>query len=398
MIEKHSKRVTWASCLFLFLFTWACGKGAEEDPSLKMEEAFVHYELGMDYLAIGETEKAVKEWEEAIRLNPESEAHHMLGHVFFQKGDLEAARKEWEFILSKDPGNFMALNNLGNLYQQQKNEEKALEHYTKALQANPKMALAHYNVGNIYFSREEFKQAKEAFEKAINLDPQMSAAVFQLGNTLVQEKKYNEAIPYFVQMTEGRTRKDQGFDPFFAGFSSLGSLYLTQGNLVESEKNLKKGLEIKPSDPILHYSLGNVYENQEKMQEAETEYKKALKLAPDFAYAYNGLGNLYAEMGKNLDEAEDVLQKGMAKDPSLNEHFLDSLGWVYYKQGKLDKAITNIKEAIKLTSSEKKESLSNKHYHLGMILKAQGKAKEADENFKKAEELYPERKNAGKVM
>ncbi len=380
--------------VFFFFCVSACGKGTEEDISLRLEEAFIHYELGMDYYGIGEEDKALREWEEALKLDPNSEARHMVGHIYFKKGDYESAKKEWEQILLQDQSNFMALNNLGNLYKETKDFEKALEYYSRALTVNPEMAVAHHNVGNIYLDRGELKLAKEKFRKALALDPKMSIAMLQMGNLLVQEEKYDEAVIYFKKLADGEAREDQGLNPRVVGYSSLGKLYLERENYSESEKYLKKGLELQPSNPVLHYSLGNAYESLGKLDKAATEYKLVLQLHPGFPYAYNGLGNLYAEMGKNLDEAEKILLQGMEIDPDLKAHFLDSLGWVYYKQGKLNDALTRVKEAVALTTPDQTESLSNNYYHLGMIYEAKGENKLAKENLDKSIELYPEGESA----
>jgi tetratricopeptide (TPR) repeat protein len=392
--------MTSLSMVFLLLsfFLSACGGGSKEDSSLKLEEAFIHYELGMDYYGIGEIDKAMEEWEEAVKLNPDTEARHMLGHAYFSKGNTDGARREWEYILSKDANNFMALNNLGNLFKKLKDSEKALDYYSRAAVANPQAAMPHYNIGTVYKEKGELNLAKEKFLKALELDPQITIAMLEMGNIFWEEGAKDQAISYFIKLTEGEWRKDEGFDPKVAGYSSLGRLYLEMRNFEESEKSLKKGLEIQPSNATLHYSLGNLYEAMGKIEEAKEEYKLTLQLDPKFPHVYNGLANLYSEMGGNLlDEAESLILKGLEIDPDLKDHFLDTLGWVYFRQGKLDDALAKVEEAIGLTPADKKESLSTKHYHLGMIYKAKGDKEKALENFKKSMELYPEGENAKKA-
>lgn len=385
--------------LFLVLFISACGgKESQQDASLKLEEAFIHYELGMDYYGIGEMDKAVAEWEEAVKLNPDSEARHMLGLAYYSQKNTDGARKEWEYILSKDEKNFMALNNLGNLYKDLKDPDKALDYFSRAVAASPKEAMPLYNMGIVYKEKGDQKLAKEKFLKALELDPQLSIAMFEMGNILWAEGEREQAAPYFKKLAGGEGRKDPGFDPIVAGYSSLGQLYIESGNFDESEKNLRKGIEVQPSNPTLHYSLGNLYEIMEKKEEALQQYKLTLQIDPAFPHVYNGLGNLYAEMGGgHLDEAEGLLLKGMEIDPGLKDHFLDTLGWVYYKQGKLDEASAKVEEAIGLTQADKKESLSNKRYHLGMIYKAKGDQEKALENFKKAIDLHPGGESAKKA-
>ena len=53
------------------------------------------------------------------------------------------------------------------------------------------------------------------------------------------------------------------------------------------------------------------------------------------ANALNSLGYLLADHGQRLDEAVDLVQRALKIEPA-NPSFLDSLGWAYFRQGKLD--------------------------------------------------------------
>ena len=376
----------------------SCGQGQEQKPSLKKEEAFIHYELGMDYFGIGEQNKAVDEWRRAVELDPDSEAHHMLGYDYFLKGEYEAAEKEWVYMLSKNNNKPTALNNLGNLYKARGRGEEATEYYLKALEINPDIPMAYYNIGTIKSDKGDLESAKENFSKALKLDPQMPTAMHQMGETLLQEGKIEEAKVYFKKLADGEAREDRGFNARLAGYSSLAKMYQLEKNFEEAEKCFLKGIELDPQNPGLRYSLGNMYEDQGKMDAAEKEYLQILAATPGFPYAYNSLGNLYAEMEKNLEKAEQVLMRGMQIDQTLKPHFLDSLGWVYYKQGKIEEALSRIEEAIALTKKEEKKNLASKYYHRGMIYQAKGERTKAREDFNKVIELDPEGESGRKVL
>ena len=60
--------------------------------------------------------------------------------------------------------------------------------------------------------------------------------------------------------------------------------------------------------------------------------------------ALNYLGYMLAERGERLDESVGYLKKAVAMEPE-NGSFLDSLGWAYFKAGKLDLAEENLKRA-----------------------------------------------------
>ena len=69
------------------------------------------------------------------------------------------------------------------------------------------------------------------------------------------------------------------------------------------------------------------------------------------ANALNSLGYMLAERGERLDEAVQLVQRALKIDPD-NPSFLDSLGWAYFQQGRLDQADAPLTQAAaKLQSS-----------------------------------------------
>ena len=65
--------------------------------------------------------------------------------------------------------------------------------------------------------------------------------------------------------------------------------------------------------------------------------RQVLAIMPDHTGANNDLGYFMADRGMNLDEAETLVSKALVQ-PN-NGSFLDSLGWVYYKQGRFSQAM-----------------------------------------------------------
>jgi len=90
-----------------------------------------------------------------------------------------------------------------------------------------------------------------------------------------------------------------------------------------------------------------------------------LKLKPDFAEALNYLGYMWAEQGEQLDRAHEMIAKALKLQPK-NAAYLDSMGWVLFKQGKPKKALDYILKAVELT----KEPDPTLFDHLGDIYAA----------------------------
>ena len=92
------------------------------------------------------------------------------------------------------------------------------------------------------------------------------------------------------------------------------------------------------------FELGAVFDKQKKYDDAEAVFRQLIAKDPDNAIALNYLGYMLAERGERLGESVDYLKRALAIDPD-NGSYLDSIGWAYYKDGKLDLALDNLKKA-----------------------------------------------------
>ena len=98
------------------------------------------------------------------------------------------------------------------------------------------------------------------------------------------------------------------------------------------------------------------------------------------AGALNYLGYMIAERGpaSKLDEAVTLIQRALKVDPD-NPSYLDSLGWAYYKQNKLDLAERPLREA-----AEKLPTVSVIQSHYGDVLQKRGLFQEAIDAYQRA--------------
>src|SRR6185503_20480117 len=88
-----------------------------------------------------------------------------------------------------------------------------------------------------------------------------------------------------------------------------------------------------PNEETVYFLQGSLHEKQKKYDDAEKAFRKALELQKDDPAVLNYYGYMLAARGTRLDEAEAMVQKAVQSDPT-NGAYLDSLGWVYYKQNR----------------------------------------------------------------
>ncbi len=142
----------------------------------------VHNNLGVTYDRMGMPEEAVNEIKEALKLNPDyTEAHCNLGNIYARSGRYEEAAGELQEALRINPELAIAHNNLGNIYALQKRNEEAIKEFREALRINPDYAPAHNNLGNAYAEAGRFDDALREFQEALRLDPEFPEAHLGMG-------------------------------------------------------------------------------------------------------------------------------------------------------------------------------------------------------------------------
>jgi tetratricopeptide (TPR) repeat protein len=95
-------------------------------------------------------------------------------------------------------------------------------------------------------------------------------------------------------------------------------------------------------------TLSNICVSQQQHAEAEEWLEQVLDEFPEDIGALNDLGYLWTEQNKNLTRALSMIQKAVEGD-SENVAYVDSLGWVYYRLGRFEEAVTELEKAVSLT-------------------------------------------------
>jgi tetratricopeptide (TPR) repeat protein len=126
------------------------------------------------------------------------------------------------------------------------------------------------------------------------------------------------------------------------------------------------------------FLLGAALERTGKREQAIADFRRLLGADPEYHAALNYLGYMYAERGENLDEARTLIEKAVALEPD-NGAYVDSLGWVYYRLGRLDDARAALERATHLETAD-----GTVQEHLGDVYGAMGHADLAGEAYRRA--------------
>jgi len=142
--------------------------GAIEDCSLglKENENTNFYSLrGQSYEQIQEYEKAILDYDRALKLNPKlKEPLNNRGLLHLNNGNLEKARVDIKAAIAIDDNNSFFYNNLGLVYENLKQYDSAIINYNKSIEIDRSNPLTFFNRGVCLMYMEKYKEALEDFD------------------------------------------------------------------------------------------------------------------------------------------------------------------------------------------------------------------------------------------
>jgi tetratricopeptide (TPR) repeat protein len=157
--------------------------------------------------------------------------------------------------------------------------------------------------------------------------------------------------------------------------SVLGDLLRYDERYVEAAETYTRALELtggeSPADWRFYYVRGIAYERAKEWPKAEADFLKALELNPDQPAVLNYLGYSWIDQDMNLEPALEMIEKAVAAQPQ-DGYIVDSLGWAFYKLGRIDEAVATLEQAVLLrpNDAEINDHLGDAYWTAGRKLEA----------------------------
>jgi tetratricopeptide (TPR) repeat protein len=205
-----------------------------------------------------------------------------------------------------------------------------------ALEENPKSMRGWVMLGELSEKESQWETAADAYARAQSLNPRIDLSTRRAA-ALINAGKAPAALDLLKAPAAGAK-------PGPMVLYLYATAQRQTGDLAGAEETARRLRTAAPDDPRGMYVLAQVLEARKDFAGAERSLREILAHDPSDATALNYLGYMLAERGQRLDEAVDLVQRALKLEPG-NPSFLDSLGWAYYQQGKLDLADAPLSEA-----------------------------------------------------
>ena len=370
-----------------------------------------HFAMGQAAVSANDALRAQTEFEKALQLRPDWEAAALArAQIQARQSNQSAIASLTEFV-ERNPKAGDARLALARLLITDKKYDAARIHFERLIADNPNSPDVIYPVAMLALQQGDLATGRRQLEKLLKSDfPDKSTLHYFLGQIEEEDKKPQLALEHYLQVSAGehyiasRSRsakilhkqgKTDEARQIIQSTQTSGDqertllilaetqLLRDAGRNAEAYAVLKTALAAHPDDIDLLYETALTADRLGETAALETHLKHLLKLKPDHAHALNAIGYSLAERNIRLDEAEKYLAKALKLAPE-DPFIMDSMGWLYFRQGKPEQALSMLEAAYQLKEDPEIAA------HLGEVLWTLQRKEEASRILKDAAAKNPD--------
>lgn len=351
------------------------------------------YYLATILKQVGRDAEAIRYFGIMGELNPDNEKIlENLGEVYLHQKDLRKALDVYIQLKNLNPTDYAAAIRVALIYFELKETDKAIAEFEAVSRQVPASDRMHYFLGLLYLDKKDHEQAFRHLSQVNAESPFHFEAIMRSALILKEQGKINLAISFIEKQTDKAKARPEFYD-LRASFQELA------GNRTKALEILNSAVAKFPEDAKLLFQRAVMLDRLNRWPDAKKDMLKLIAKNPENATALNYLGYTMVEKDENLDEAATYLEKAHALKP--NDYFIaDSLGWLYFKKGEIDKALMLISEAARKTKDEAtiQEHLGDIYFHLKNKRLARQNYEEALRILRAVKERNPEEEKQLKAI
>ena len=377
--------------------------------------------LGQTLLAEEKYPEALQVYEKLSDLMPDdSDVYLRIAQIYRELHQLDKAEQNLVKARQYAPGSLEVMYNEAMLYQAQGRYEDAIRVLSNAVtdikgqspavpSRRRSLSILYEQLGQLYRDTQNYQAAVFTFEELGHLGEEEDRRArmmimdtyraakdlpkaLQTGKEALAKYPADPAIRTSHALLLGENAQtDEAVKILRAqlhGDTGDRETYLNIAQVYERGRRYKEAeqaahaAEVLPGRPreneMVWFLLGAIYERQKFFDKAEEHFKKVLAVNPKNAPVLNYYGYMLGDLGIRLDEAEALVQQALKEDP-YNGAYLDSLGWIYFKENKLSASETTLRKAV-----EREKHDATIHSHLGDLYAKLGRGDLAATEWEKS--------------
>ncbi|MDO8539025.1 MAG: tetratricopeptide repeat protein [Opitutaceae bacterium] len=197
-----------------------------------------------------------------------------LGLLSFHQSRMYAdIRTFYRTTLDRNPGAWMAHNNLGNLLREDGRHEEAVAHLEAALRVRPDLVKVHNNLANCLRDLKRPREALTHYQRALEFDANYVEALNNAGRLLREMGQKEAALEYLLRAVR--------LDPDYPDArNNLGMVLRDIGRMPEAVVQFERAIKADPSSAPAHLNLALCLSLVGRDEEAMEHYQAARRLNP----------------------------------------------------------------------------------------------------------------------
>lgn len=350
------------------------------------------YYIGKIYVDSKKFIKAKKYFQRSARIQKDfSQATMALGLVYEELEQFSNAEKTYKRYLKKNPSDTLILSRLVQLMFTREEFKEVIEYAERLSDYEPDNLNLKVKLGILYTDVKKYNNAIKTFKELLVHAPDNDKILYYLGAIFQELAEYENAISYFGKISDKSglyqdsslqiaqmlsslakveflsNKKNASLHKRFISYIDAKvveleafqvDLSIIKASYFESLEDNSRAIEtlelVKASKTFNNdhrFYLAALYEKEDSFSKAKQLIEEVIELDPKNAHAWNFLGYSLIERGVDMKKAYEYLSKAIALSPN-DGYIRDSLGWYYFKVGKVNKALVELKLAIKNVPSD----------------------------------------------
>ena len=392
--------------------------------SISGSDPYIHYQKYKNFESMGMRDSVITELEAIQKLQPDNPSTlQSLTNYYLQDHKITKAKHLLRDVIQRNPGRNEPIILLSNVFIKinepdsvaklirpiiqnttvHSDRKEELVHYTLSkyssrphnqkirdlthdivtdfTAADPQNPHSHTLAASFYINEQQTTKAISELEKSTALDPDNDTVWVELVRLTYNTGNHEAALAKAVEANQHVS--DNAFIQFV-----IGSSYYSMQQLHQAAHWLKKASQLPAQHhfkSIICGLLGDTYSAIDQWASADSAYNAALHADSTNATVLNNYAYYLSKRNEKLEKAKKMALKALETDPE-NDSFLDTLGWIYFKLGRYDKAEDYLQQAL-----DNKSASAEVMEHMGDVYQKQGKMEEAKKWWKKALNKDPKR-------
>jgi tetratricopeptide (TPR) repeat protein len=377
-----------ASNLYLANALYASGNPSGAESRLRKllaiepEISVAHFYLGNLAAERLDFSSAIRAYEKTLKIEPDNKKVDLaLLNAQILKGDISGAKKRTQLLAETWQEEALSLVLKATLALLEKGQSQSASLFLKSFLGDQAIEIQELrrHIGILQVQGRDFTSAVFTLGLVLAKDPNDAKARYFLGTTYAALGARKRAVIELQKIPNSDSMyiEAQTFAAFL--MKQIGNLAGAQGALkLALSKMEEPDLQLQlflveimraqnrhdqaativsqmllndPQNPKLIFLYGSVLEDIGKHDEAVSVMESLIRIDPDHAQGLNFIAYNLAERGRDLDRAMILSERALADYPE-DGYFLDTKGWILFRQGKAAEASRVLSRAVNLTGDD----------------------------------------------